>query len=266
MERVTGFVEERLIVGEPALRSCDEVDDLGRIGGDYAGAWTLLRPVLEIEADVRGRLEVEPEGADGLDAHIDRALLRIRRLERRQAAQPAELGVRRLFGVLRPEQPREPSPTQLLVRRRGVLRSAAQHAFELAEGDPLVGLVACHRIELAREAAFEVVPGDEQLPAALVEARVELPRQLPELFALRVVGEDRELRLGRAQRKFVAGVRQPCREERVLELVLAFRELGVDDAGLARPPQPVEALAVVCILGAGLGRTEHLELLFGEEN
>ena len=61
MERVARLVHERLVVGEAALRARDQVDDLRRVGRDHARARVLLRPVLEVEADVRDRRQVEAE-------------------------------------------------------------------------------------------------------------------------------------------------------------------------------------------------------------
>ena len=74
VERVAGLVEEGLVVGEATLRARDQVDDLRRVGGDHAGPRALLRPVLEVEADVRDRLELEPERAHRLEADLDGAL------------------------------------------------------------------------------------------------------------------------------------------------------------------------------------------------
>ena len=87
VQRVAGLVHERLVVGEAALRARDQVHDLRRVRRDHAGARVLLRPVLEVEADVRDRCHVEAERASRREADVDRALLRIRRLERRQPAQ-----------------------------------------------------------------------------------------------------------------------------------------------------------------------------------
>ena len=82
VKRMARLVEEGLIVGETTLRPRDQVDDLRRVGSDHASPRALLRPVLEVEADVRDRLEVEPERADGCDRDLDRALPRVGRLER----------------------------------------------------------------------------------------------------------------------------------------------------------------------------------------
>ena len=101
VQRVAGLVHERLIVGDAALRARDQVHDVGRIRGDHAGARILLRPVLEIELDVRDRGHVEAERLHARHAHVDRALLRVRRLERRQTAEIVHVRVRRQRVALR---------------------------------------------------------------------------------------------------------------------------------------------------------------------
>ena len=63
VQRVPCLVQERLVVVEAALGARDQVDDLRRVGRDHAGARRLLRPVVEVEPDVRLGLEVEPERA-----------------------------------------------------------------------------------------------------------------------------------------------------------------------------------------------------------
>jgi hypothetical protein len=54
------------------------------LGGseDHAGARRLLRPVVQVEADIRVVLEVEAEPLDRVHADLDRALLGVGRLER----------------------------------------------------------------------------------------------------------------------------------------------------------------------------------------
>ena len=69
--------------------------------------------------------------------------------------------------------------------------------------------------------------------------------ELAELLAVGVRVEHREPRLRRAQRHLLAAERDARAEDRVLERVLLLGELGGDDAGLARLPQPVEPLALV---------------------
>ena len=115
------------------------------------------------------------------------------------------------------------------------------------------------------EAGFELVAGGQQLAALLVEGRIDRPRQLAELLALRVLGKDGQPRLRRAQRQLLTVEREPRREHGVLELVLAAGQLRVDDSALARPAQPVQPLALVRVRRPVLGRTEDVELLTGEE-
>ena len=264
MERVPGLVEKRLVVGEAALGARDQVDDVGRIRGDHAGARILLRAIFEIEPDVRDRLQLEAQRANGLDADLDGTILRICRLERRQASQPAEVRARGKRGALGPEQPLEPAVTQTRVFVGRVVCRPAQHALELPQRDLLLGLVACDSVAFAGELALEVVTRDEQLPAAVVETRVELPRQGAELLALRVVGQHGEDRLGRVERKLVAVEGEPCREQRVLELVLSLGELGIDDARLAGAAEP-ESRSRSSSGGVLLGFPQHFKLPASEE-
>ncbi len=154
---------------------------------------------------------------------------------------------RRHVGALRTEQPLEPVPAQPRVLVCDRVRCPAQDVLELAQRDLLLGLVPGDRVALAREAAVEVVAGDQQLAALPVETCVDLPHQLAELVALRILREDGEPRLRRPQRQLLPVERQPRREDRVLELVLARCEVGLDDAGLARPAQAVEALQLVSV-------------------
>src|SRR6266513_2738370 len=155
----------------------------------------------------------------------------------------------RHVGAARAEQPFEPALAQPRVLALGGVRRPAQHVLELAERNLLLGLVA----------------RDEELAALLVEASVELPHQLAELVALSVLRDDGEPRLRRPQGQPLAVERQPGREDRVLELVLARGELGFDDAGLARSAQPVEPFLLVGGGCLGLGPAERVELVVGEE-
>ena len=125
VERVPGLMEERLIVGEPALRARDQVDDLRRVGRDHASARVLLWPILEVEPAVRDRPEIEAQRANRLDTHLDGAVLGVRRLERREAPQPAEVRARGQLGVRRAEQALEPTLAQPRVLVAGGVRRPA---------------------------------------------------------------------------------------------------------------------------------------------
>ena len=61
MQRMAGLVQERLVVVQAALRPRDQMDDVRRVARDHAGARRLLRPVVEVELDVRRRRKVEAE-------------------------------------------------------------------------------------------------------------------------------------------------------------------------------------------------------------
>ena len=78
VERVPGLVQKRLVVGEPAHGARDQVHDLRRICRDHTGAGSLLRPVVEVELDVRLGGHVEPERTDGGQTDFRRTVLRVR--------------------------------------------------------------------------------------------------------------------------------------------------------------------------------------------
>src|SRR4029453_18092185 len=89
--------------------SRDQVHDARRIRRDHAGAWRLLRPVVEIEADVRLVLEVEAEALDRVHADLDGAVLRVRRLERGETPQVGDVVRGRHLCALRAEHPPDPA-------------------------------------------------------------------------------------------------------------------------------------------------------------
>ena len=104
----------------------------------------------------------------------------------------------------------------------------------------------------------------QQLATHLVEAGGCVGLEVAELFAVAVLGQDRELRLRGPERHLLALERDSLGENGVLELVLPLGELAVREAGLARLSEPVEALALVAV-GLLLGRAQRVELLAGEE-
>src|SRR3954453_18353161 len=136
--------------------------------------------------------------------------------------------------AIRAQETLERARTSPLQLRGSVVRRAAQHRLELAQGDLLLGLVAGDRIVVTRGLGLEILAGDEKLASLLVEARIELLRQLTELFALRVLGQNGELRVGRPQGKLLTVEAEPRSEQRVLECVLVRGDHRLDEAPLAR--------------------------------
>ena len=61
VQRVARLVEERLIVVKTALCARDLVHDLRWVARDHAGARRLLRTIVEVELDVRLRVQVKAE-------------------------------------------------------------------------------------------------------------------------------------------------------------------------------------------------------------
>ena len=188
----------------------------------------------------------KPKRADRLDADVDRAILRVRRLERREPPQPARRGRSTAARCGRGRAAARTSARAAARTRRrprpppGAARSRARAARSASRP-------RCARPRLARLRA----PPSRSSRATSRSRRRSLKLassscdQLAELFALRVVRQDGELRLRGVQRQLLALERQPRREDRVLELVLARRELRVDDAALAGPAQPIEPLPLV---------------------
>ena len=250
VERVPGLVQEGLVVVEAALGAGDQVDDARRVGGDHAGARRLLRPVVEVEADVRLVREVEAEVGQRREADLGRALLRVGRLERREPAHPGDVVRRRNVLALGAEQLLEPALAQPGEGLGGGVARLLQRARELAQRDPLLLLVARDGIRLAGEDGGELLAGGDQLEPLVVEGGGRLGLEDAELLAVGVGRQHRELRLRRPERERLAVEVDPGGEDPVLERVLARRELGGDDAGLAGLAQAVEALALVAVAAA----------------
>ena len=264
VEGVPGLVQERLIVVEAALRSRDQVDDFGRIRGDHARTRRLLRAVVEVEADARLVGEIEAEPGEGLHADLDRALLRVRLLERGEPAHVRHV-VRGGNGfALGAEQALEPAVPELAVRSGALVACHSQLLGERTDRDALLLLVSLDRIDGPRELGRELVLGAHQLSPSFVEAGGRIAVHFAELLAVAVRRQDGEPGLCRPERDLFALERDPLGEDRVLECVLALRELLVGDPGLALLAQAIETLGLVA-LGLLLGRAERIELLAAEE-
>jgi hypothetical protein len=264
VERVAGLVQERLVVVEAALGARDQVDDARGIGCDHTGAWRLLRAVVQVEADARHLVQVEPDRRQRGDADLDGALLRVRLLERREPAQIARVVRARHLVALRAEQLLEPALAQSVVGACGRTGGRGERTLELLERDPLLLGVARDRVGLAGQLRLQRLARREQLPPVVVEARVRRVRERAELVAIGVAGEDGEPRLRRSQRQLLAAPIDARRQDPVLELVLARGQLPGDQPGLARLAQAIQELALLG-LGACLGVAQHVELRRREE-
>ncbi|TMK56543.1 MAG: hypothetical protein E6G60_18085 [Actinobacteria bacterium] len=263
VQRVSGLVQERLVIVQASLCAGDQVDDLRRVGGDHAGPRGLLRPVVQVEAN--GRLgHVEPERGHRLETDFRRAFLRVDRLERREPADVREVRGRRLLLALGTEQPLEPLLSQREEALRDLVVRGLEHRRELAHGDLLFLLAPRDRVGLAGQIRLQLLVCAQQLEPLLVEARRCLVVDLAELVPVGVRVEHGELRLRRAERHLLAFERHARREDRVLQLVVALGELGRDEAAFAGLPEPVQPLA---LLGAGplLLLAERAELVAAEE-
>ncbi len=211
-------------------------------------------------------VHVEAERRERLHADLDGALLRVRRLERREPAHVGDVERRRPLLALVAEQPLEPARPELLPPLGGGVARGRERLLEPAQRDRLLLLVARDRVGLAGELGLELLAGRaQQLEPLVVEAAEASPCELAQLVAVAVVGQDRELRLRGPERKRLGAELHPRGEDRVLELVLAGAQLDLDEAGFARLAQPVEALALVAGSRLGLGLAQRVELLAREE-
>jgi hypothetical protein len=131
------------------------------------------------------------------------------------------------------EQLVEPFPRQTAVHLVCSAAGVGQDLRELAERDALLLLVPRHGVLLARELGVELLSRLEHLHPLVVEPGGGVAVELAELLALLEVVQDCELRLGRAKRQLLSAVRDPCGEDRILELVLAGAQLDLDETGLA---------------------------------
>jgi hypothetical protein len=100
--------------------------------------------------------------------------------------------------------------------------------------------------------------------AIVVERRVAVGLEGPQLLALAIRLQDGELRLRRAQRDLLALPGDAGGQDAILELVVLFCELRRREARLARLAEPVEALALVSV-DLVLAVTQQLQLLAREE-
>ncbi len=264
VEGMARLVQERLVVVQPALRAGDEMHDLRRVARDHARAGRLLRAILEVEPDVRLRLEVEAERGQRREADVRRAVLRVGRLERRQPAHERRVVARGDVLPLLAQQPLEPPLAQPLVGGpRGDARRF-ERGRQLPQGDALLVLVALDRARDSGVLRRQRLPGLRELEPVGVEARARRGLDPAQLLAVGVDGQDRKLRLCGAKRQLLALERNAVGEEPVLELVLPLRELGGDEAALAGLAQAEEQLPLVARRGL-LRLVERLELLAAEQ-
>ena len=226
VERVARLVEERLVVGEAALRARDQVDDLGRrrprsrrrAGSSAAGP----RGRGGCSGSPRGRspsartvsTHTSTERSFGyVDSSGDS-----RRSQR-------DVRARRQLGALRAEQPLEPALCAA-ARTRLAAASAARRSTSSSSRSEICfcGLVPATASRSPESAASRSLRATSSSRRCSLKPRVELLRQLTELVALRVLGEDGELRACAARSGSSSpSKRQPRREDRVLELVLVAR-------------------------------------------
>ena len=261
---MAGLVQEGLVVVEAALGAGDQMDDGGRVGRDHARARALLRPVVEVEPDALVRGQVEADAGERVQADGHAPILRVEVGEGRHPPQVGDVVGGRLGIVLGTEDAVEPllphgAPDAVLLAR-GLL----ERCGERLEVDVLPRRAPRDRVGLAGELGVERLGLLHQPVARAVEARGRIGGEIAELVAAGVVVEDRELRLGRAERQRLAAELDALGEDRVLELVGLVGELADDDSAGCGLAQAVEALALFAAC-AVLGRAQRLVLLAGEQ-
>ena len=189
----------------------------------------------------------KPSSVQRVEADLDRALLRVGRLERREPAHVADVVRRR---DARRARGRAASRTSARAARVDARRPASlaspEHRCELAQRDALLLLVARRPGRARRRARRRAPRPRDQLEPVVVE------------LGRRVGVDARRAPRGRRSSGSTAsracavrsGISSPLNvdprgEDRVLERVLALGELGRDEPALAGLAQPVEALALV---------------------
>jgi hypothetical protein len=264
MERVPGFVEEPLVVVQPALCPGDQMDDLGRVRRDHAGPRVLLRPVVEVEADVLVGGQVKAQSRQALEADGDGPLLRVRVRERREPPQVGDVVGRRLCLVLLAEDPVKPALAERPVRLVLLACRPAERVGERVDVDCLTPRASRDGIWVVRELRVEGLRGGHQLLPVVVEPCGGVSGEVAELVPVPVLVQDREHRLRGAKRERLAAEIDARSEELVLKAVEPLRELGDDDPAETRLAQAVETLALVAG-GRVLLVAERLVLLAGEQ-
>src|SRR5439155_10813824 len=130
--------------------------------------------------------------------------------------------------------------------------------------DLLLFLAPRDGVRLPGEVRLELFVGPQELEPLLVEAHRSLVVDLAELVPVDVTIEHGKLRLRGSQRHLLAPELDARSEDRVLELVVALRELGREQSALARLAQPVQPLSLVPV-GLLLLGLQRAQLLAAEE-
>ena len=195
-----------------------------------------------------------------------RALLRVRRLERREPAHVRAVERRRHVVALGAEQPVEPALAQLAPSASSTAALAAASVCSSSRSE------ICFSSSL--RATFSAIAGQlglerlalrQQLERGRVERRRRVRLERAELLAVGVVVEHGELRLRVPQRHLLALPRDARGEDLVLELVLRLGELSGGETAFAGLAEAVEPLALVAVRGLLLALAQRRELRAREE-
>ena len=236
-----------------------------RVARDHAGARRLLRAVVEVELDVRVRGQVEADRLQRLEADLGRALLRVRRLERREPAHVGHVVARRHVGVPRAEQALEPAVAQRhdtrLPSRRSRPRAPPRARGARCPSPPRSARPAP---AIPESSASSSSPALSSSSRSALNSRSPRPGSSPSSSRSAYSGSTASCACAVRSGISSPAERHPRGEHPVLELVVALDELVRDQAALAGLAQPVEPLALVA-RRAGLGLAQRLELPAAEE-
>ena len=107
-----------------------------------------MRTIVEVEADVAVRGEVEAERGERRKTDVGRTLLGVRRVERRQPTQVAHVRRGGLLIAVRTQQEREPALAPADEGSFDLVARGLQHGLQLAQRDLLFLVVPRDRIGL----------------------------------------------------------------------------------------------------------------------
>ena len=217
VERVAGLVQERLVVVQPALRARDQVDDLRRVGRDHAGARRLLRPVVEVELDVRLLLEIEAELRERVhaDSGPPAPWCRSPRAARAGAGRRRATSVGTVLALRRRAAARASGLAQLARRASVAASLASARARSSSRSEmPFSSSVRSTGSSISLDVRLQLLARAQHLEPLVVERRRDLVGEPAELVAVAVAGQHRELRLGRPQRQLLALELDPRGEDR----------------------------------------------------
>ena len=174
------------------------------------------------------------------------------------------IGRRRRRSV-RPQQAIEPAIAQLEVPVLDESAAVRNDLGELPERYALLVLATEHGVLDSGEFGAYHLGRTADVEPLLVHRRRRVGVDLAQLLPVRVLVEDREFRVGVAQRHALAAEVDANGQQLVLDLVLHVDEVACEQAPFTALAQAVEALPLRLLGRRDLGRPEHFQLLPREE-